>query len=136
MPQKVAGACLRLPGIFSVMFRYSGFSVTYESGLINIPEFDAQIEVYSQNKIVRIQFDTPYVKGLPVVMTIKERIGETGFQERKVRKTYMDPYTMELLELHKCVIEGKEPKTSALDARKDIELFQMILKAGVDDLRK
>ncbi|KAM5345646.1 hypothetical protein ACJ41O_011507 [Fusarium nematophilum] len=130
MPQSVAGACLTLPGIFNVLFQYDDFPVSYESGLSGVPQFDAHIEVYSHDKIVRVNYDSPYVKGLPVTMTIREAVGGTGFQERIIRRTYEDPYTLEMLELYDCVVEGKTPKTSAADARKDIELFRMILKAG------
>ncbi|KAI5928354.1 hypothetical protein F4810DRAFT_127 [Camillea tinctor] len=130
MPQRAAGACLTFPGIFAVLFEFDGFPVTYESGINDIPDFDAHIEVYSEKKIVRVEYDTPYVKGLPITMIVREKIESGGFQERKVRKTYEDSYTLEFKELYECVVNGKEPKTSAVDARKDIELFQMILKAG------
>ncbi|KAI8246169.1 hypothetical protein K4K57_009625 [Colletotrichum sp. SAR 10_99] len=129
MPKSVAGAHLSFPGIFAALFRYDDFPVTYESGFSKVPQFDAHIEVYSPEKIVRVDFDTPYVKGLPVTMTIRELIGDAGFQERKVRKTYVDPYTTEFLDFYDCVVNGKQPKTSAADARNDIELFKMIIQA-------
>lgn len=130
MPRSAAGAVLTFPGIFAVLFQYDSFPVTYESGVIGVPDFDAHIEVYSHDKIVRVKYDTPYVKGLPVTMTVRERVGETGFQERMVRRTYEDPYTLEWKEFYDCVVRGKAPKTSALDARQDVELFRMILRAG------
>ena len=129
MPDSVAGAVLTLPGIFSVLFKYNDFPVTYESGLIGVPQFDAHIEVYSTDKIVRINYDTPYIKGLPVTMTVREKVGD-GFQERTIRKTFTDPYTLELLAFHDDTINKKTPKTSVKDARQDIELFKMILQAG------
>jgi predicted dehydrogenase len=129
MPRSVAGAVLTFPGIFSVLFKYNDFPVTYESGVIHVPEFDAHIEVYSADKVVRIQYDSPYVKGLPITMTVKEKVGD-GFQERTVRKTYVDPYTLELLAFHDCAVNKKMPKTSAQDARQDLELFKMIMQAG------
>ncbi|KAF7555661.1 hypothetical protein G7Z17_g1969 [Cylindrodendrum hubeiense] len=129
MPQAVVGAILKLPGIFSVLFQYAGFPVTYESGLSGVPEFDAHIEVYSSEKIVKVEFDTPYIKGLPAIVTIREKVGN-GYQERKIRKTYQDAYTLEMLEFYDCAVNGKTPKSSAEDARKDIELFEMIMKAG------
>ncbi|KAK2040651.1 oxidoreductase family protein [Colletotrichum somersetense] len=129
MPKSVAGAVLTFPGIFSVLFKYDDFPVTYESGFSNVPQFDAHIEVYSPDKIVRVNFDTPYVKGLPVTMTIRELVGKDGFQERTVRKTYQDPYTNEFLDFYDCVVNGRTPKTSTTDARNDIELFKMILQA-------
>jgi predicted dehydrogenase len=136
MPQSVLGASLGFPGIWTVLFQYDGFPVTYESGINNVPIFDAHIEVYSADKIVRVDYDTPYVKGLPVTMTIREKVegrkgsGSNGYQERKVRRTYEDPYTLEMLDLYDCVVKGKAPKTSAEDARHDIDLFKMILRAG------
>lgn len=132
MPRSAAGAVLTFPGIFTVLFRYDDFPVTYESGVIGVPDFDAHLEVYSQDKIVRVKYDTPYVKGLPVTMTVRERVGEGGFQERVVRRTYEDPYTLELREFYECVVNGKEVKTSARDAREDVELFRMILRAGAE----
>lgn len=134
MPKSVAGAILTLPGIFSVLFQYDGFPVSYESGLCSVPQFDAHIEVYSPEKIVRVEIDSPYVKGLPVTLTIREKIGDGGFQERKVRKTYEDPYTLEFLDLYDCVVRGKTPKSSAADARKDVELFKMIMQAGFEKM--
>ncbi|CAK7238448.1 hypothetical protein SEUCBS140593_010698 [Sporothrix eucalyptigena] len=134
MPQSVAGAALTLPGIFAVLFRYENFPVTYESGLSGVPTFDANIEVYSTNKIVRVNFDMPYVKGLPVTLTIRERVEEEGaepyYQERTVRKTYKDPYTLEMQEFYEVVVNGKMAKTSIADSRNDLELFKMILQAG------
>ncbi|KAM0328863.1 hypothetical protein ACHAQA_005279 [Verticillium albo-atrum] len=135
MPQSVAGAVLTLPGIFSVLFQYNDFPVTYESGLSNVMQFDAHIEVYSAEKIVRVDYDSPYVKGLPVTMTIRENAGEGGFQERKIRKTYLDPHTLQMMELHGCIVGGRRPKTTVADARQDIELYQMILQAGADRFR-
>lgn len=132
MPQSVLGASLNLP-IWSVLFQYDGFPVVYESGINSVPIFDAHIEVYSQEKIVRINYDTPYIKGLAVTMTIRERIDGAkgdGYQERTVRKTYEDPYTLEFLEFYKCAIEKSTPKTSALDARGDLDIFIMIMQAG------
>ncbi|KAK4235171.1 hypothetical protein C8A03DRAFT_46627 [Achaetomium macrosporum] len=131
MPQRVSGAVVgTLPGIFAVLFQYDGFPVSYESGLSGVPQFDAHVEVYSPDKIVRVEFDTPYVKGLPVTLTIRERVGEDGFQERRIRKTYTHPYTLELLEFYDCVVGGRTPKTSAADARNDVELFRLILQTA------
>ena len=132
MPKGVSGAVLAFPGVLGVLFHYDDFPVTYESGIIDVPQFDAHIEVYSAHKIVRVQWDSPYVRGLPVTMTVREKVGEAGAQEKVVRKTYLDPYTAEFLDFYDCVIHGKTPKTSAADARNDIELYKMILGADME----
>ena len=99
---------------------------------MGVPTFDSYVEIFSENKIVRIQFDTPFIKGLPTTMTIKEKLGDDAeaYQERVVRRTYQDAYTSQWKEFHKCVTEGKEIKTSAEDARWDLEVFGMIVKAA------
>lgn len=136
MPKCVLGASLGFPGIYSALFQYNAFAVTFESGINSVPVFDAHIEVYSEDSIVRVDFDTPYVKGLPVTMTVREKIrsrpGEEtfGYQERVVRRTYEDPYTLEMLDFYECVVHNKPIKTSAKDAKNDLELYRMILKAG------
>ena len=136
MPQACLGASLRPHGIWTALFQYHGFPVIYESGINNIPVFDACIEVFSTDKSVRVDYDTPYVKGLPITLTIRERVegrpgsGSNGFQERVIRRTYEDPYTLEFDAFYQCVVENETPKTSVADARKDIDLFAMILKAG------
>jgi hypothetical protein len=129
MPQEVLGASLRYP-IWTVLFKYPTFAVTYESGFDNVPRFDAHIEVYGKTKTVRVQYDTPYVKGLPIEMVVKEEGKDGVYQERRVRRTYEDPYTLELKELWEMCVNGKQVKTTAEDARKDLEVFGMIMKAA------
>lgn len=127
-PQKVLGSSLGIP-FWTVLFQFDGFAVTYESGLNNVPTFDAHIEVYSEDRIVRVNYDTPYVKGLPVTMTVRERF-EGGYQERMVRKTYEDPYTLEFKTFYDCVVNGRIPKTSVEDARNDLDIFKMVMQSG------
>jgi len=128
MPKGAIGASLKLP-FWSAILEYPTFSVTYESGLDNIHRFDAHIEVYSMNKTVRIKYDSPYVKGLPIKMTICENV-DGSYKETMTIKTYEDPYTLEMKELYEMVANGKAVKTTAKDARQDLEIFQMIMKAG------
>lgn len=113
-----------------MLLQYPSFPVSYESGIINVPTFDAHIEIYAKDKIVRINYDTPYVKGLPVTMTIRECLEKDGFQERLIRKTYEDPFTLQFLEFHRCAVGGESPKTSAVDAREDLDFIKMIMRAG------
>lgn len=135
LPTSVLGASLQQGSpIWSVLFQYAGFPCTYESGINNVPVFDAHVEVYSNEKIVRVDYDTPYVKGLPVTMTVRERIENggagDGYQERIMRKTYEDPYMLEFLEFYRCVVGRLEPKTGVKDARQEVDLWKMILRAG------
>jgi predicted dehydrogenase len=113
----------------SVLFQFPGFTVSYESAIDNIPRFDAHIEVHSMNKSVRIQYDTPYVKGLPITIHTRENVDGT-YTEKTIRRTYEDAYTAEMRELHKWYTQGTPVKTTPEDAKKDTEIFYMIMRAG------
>lgn len=133
MPKSVKAAVLKLP-IWTATFDYGSFPVVYESGINQVPIFDAHIEIYGPDKIVRINYDTPYVKGLPTTMTVREKTtgprGEECYQERNVRTTYEDNYTVEFKAWHESIVHGSEPKTTIEDARQDVDLMQMLLRAA------
>lgn len=132
MPQSVRGTSLK-PPIWTATFQYPTFPVVYESGMNDVPVFDAHIEIYTANKIVRVNFDTPYVKGLPTTMTIREKTtgprGEPCYQERLVRTTYEDAYTVQFKEWYDCIVNGKACKTTIQDARQDLDIFKMLMQA-------
>jgi hypothetical protein len=130
MPTSVVGASLGLP-FWTVLFQYPTFTLMYESGIDRIPRFDAHIEVYSPMKSVRVQWDTPYIKGLPVTMHTQENV-DGAFHERMIRKTYEDPYIKEMRELYAWVAQGVPAKTTAMDAKNELKIFQMIVQAGLN----
>lgn len=63
-------------------------------------------------------------------MQVKETLPDGSYRESTVRRTYEDPYTLEMKELYAWVVEGKTVKTTAEDARRDVEIWQMIVKAA------
>ncbi|KAF9883652.1 hypothetical protein FE257_003086 [Aspergillus nanangensis] len=130
MPEKVIGASLGLP-IWSVLFQYPGFPLVYESGIDLNHRFDAHIEVYGIDKTIRLQFDTPYIKGLPTTIHVRETVNGI-YQETVKRITYEDSYTQEFRELWELVVNGKEVKTTITDAEEDLKIFQMIMRAGFE----
>jgi predicted dehydrogenase len=76
-----------------------------------------------------MQWDTPWVKGLPTTLHIAENV-DGALKETTIRRTYEDPYTLEMKELYEWVANGQPIKTTAADARYDQEIFQMIMKAA------
>lgn len=105
------------------------FYITYESGIDGVPEFDAHLAVYGEKKRVSIQYDSPYVKGLPIKVRIQE-LNEAGeFQTREVLSSYEDAYTTELQVMYDCLVNGTEIKTSAKDAMNELKLYDMMYKS-------
>ncbi|KAI6914891.1 hypothetical protein D0869_01365 [Hortaea werneckii] len=115
---------------WSAMFKYPGFTVSYESGVDQVPRFDASIEIFGDSKTVKMCIDTPFIKGLPTTMVVKEPLADGSFRESTIRRTYEDPFTLELQEVHGWVTQGGTPKTNPSDARQDIEILGMLMKAA------
>jgi predicted dehydrogenase len=127
MPKRVIAA--REWGRFlTALFEYESFTVTFETGVDYNRRFDAHIQVYSDTKDIRLQYNSPYIRHLPTQLFINETQGE-AFEERVIRPTFTDPYTMELLYFYEVVTHNVQPKTSAEDFIHDLELFDMIINA-------
>lgn len=114
---------------YSAMFQYPGFAVAYESGVDQVARFDASIEVFGDEKTVKVCIGTPFVKGLPTTMVVRETLSDGSYKESTTSRTCEDPFTLELREVHRWVVEGKTPKTSPTDARQDLEILGMLMKA-------
>ncbi|KAH8671799.1 myo-inositol 2-dehydrogenase [Tricladium varicosporioides] len=131
-PESVCGVSANEP-FYSAIFNYRNktgepFAVTYESGIDKVPRFDAHLAVYGEQKSVSIQYNTPYVKGLPIVVKVDElnEAGETS--SREILSSFEDAYTVELKNLYACFVEGKAIKTTAEDALQDLKLFDLMYK--------
>lgn len=134
MPRGVVGAkaSVQQGSIFlNAIFDYDKFSVTYETGMDQQGRFDAHLEVYSKQKTVKVQYDTPYIRHLPTTMTIQETIGQ-AYKETIVRPTFTDPYTIELKYLYDVIMQGITPKTTPEDYKNDLLIFKMIMDALKD----
>lgn len=74
--------------------------------------------------------DTPFIKGLPTTIVVKEPLADGSYKESTIRRTYKDPFTLELQEVHAWVTQGGTPKTNPSDARQDLEILCMLMKAN------
>ena len=132
MPDSVSGVSVNAP-FYSAILNYVDnddhcFSATYESGIDAVPRFDSHVTVYGAKKTVSIQYDTPFVKGLPIKVRVDERNEFDEVVTREILSSYEDAYTAELTELHACLTEGREIKTSAEDAINELRLFRMFYR--------
>ncbi|KAI9655081.1 MAG: hypothetical protein M1821_005564 [Bathelium mastoideum] len=113
----------------SAIFQYPDFAVAYESGVDQVARFDASIEIFGDTKTVKVCLDTPFIKGLPTTMVIKDSLPDGSYRESTIRRTYEDPFTLELKEVYEWVVDGKAPKTGAADSRQDLEILGMLMRA-------
>ncbi|KAG9100225.1 hypothetical protein FS749_015924 [Ceratobasidium sp. UAMH 11750] len=63
MPKKCLGAGKNADGLFlTALFEYDGFITTYETGIDQVVQFDAHLEVHGEGKRIKVTYDTPFVK--------------------------------------------------------------------------
>ncbi|GKZ34724.1 hypothetical protein AbraIFM66950_005080 [Aspergillus brasiliensis] len=135
-PEEVVGVSVNDPFYTATFaFRNGGsggsgkrYAVTYESGIDGVAVFDAHVAVYGERKRVTIKYDSPYVKGLPIYVEVDEMNDNGEVQHRTVLSSYEDAYTAEMKEVYEAFANGKEIKTSVDDAKRDLEIFDMMYK--------
>ncbi len=128
-PKRVASAAQWNNGLYiAAIFEFDGFYASFETGIDNLRRFDAHIEVYGDDKSVKVQYNTPYIRHLPTTLTINETKGD-AYHETVVRPTFKDPYTHELETFYEVVTKDIQPKTSIEDYMEDLKLFKMIIDA-------
>jgi predicted dehydrogenase len=129
MPHQVLYAAQRYGGLcLSAAFDYGSFICHFEAAVDNIPRFDAHLEVYGEERVLRVQYDTPYVRNLPIRLLITGSNGSGGVVERAEHPAWGDPFVDEWLAFYENVCSQSEPKTSAADARQDLVLLQDMIR--------
>jgi predicted dehydrogenase len=124
VPHGVAYAAARHGGAYvTASIDYGGYLCQYETGVDEIPRFDAHIEVFGTRRKLRIQYDTPYVRNLPIRLSVLEANGRNGVTERSILPEWGDAFAAEWLAFHDCVTRRVQPDASAADFRHDLDLF-------------
>ena len=124
MPQRVLSATQRGGLYLTATFDYGSYVAQFETGVDAIPRFDASLEVYGARKMIRVQYDTPYVLNLPIRLVVTEADGQYGTSERIVNPAWGDAFACEWEAFYDNVTGGHSPKTSVADYRQDLELFR------------
>jgi predicted dehydrogenase len=123
-PRGVAHAAAHHGGMYvTAVIDYGSFVCHFETGVDDIPRFDAHIEVFGATRVLRVQYDTPYVRNLPVRLTLLDANGEGGVVERHIHPCWGDPFVEEWRSFHAGVTERVPPASSPADFRHDLELF-------------
>jgi predicted dehydrogenase len=124
MPVRVLFAAQRAGGRYlAAAFDYEGFVCQFETGVDNIPRFDAHLEVFAEQKTIRVQYDTPYVRNLPIRVFTTEANGQGGVATIDSHPAWGDPFVAEWKAFYNNVTENKLPKSGPEDFLLDLELF-------------
>jgi predicted dehydrogenase len=108
-------------------FDYGPFVCQFESGFDRIPRTDANIEVYGERRMVRVDFVGPYVRNVPVRASVVDEHGG-GVVERVAQPAWGDQFVDEWRAFAESIGEGREPKTSPADFRGELELYAAMVE--------
>lgn len=127
MPQGVLYATQRQEGTYlSAAFDYGSFVCHFETGIDRIPRFDACLEVYSSDQVVRVDYDTPYIRNLPIRLCVT-RAANTGVVYSDEHPAWGDAFTIEWETFYNNMVHNRIPKTSPEDFRHDLELIHKMI---------
>jgi predicted dehydrogenase len=125
MPQRVLYAAQRHNGLYmTAAFDYSDYICHYETGIDAIPRFDAYLHVFGEKQTLRVQYNTPYVRNLPIELTLTESNGKGGVIARIEHPAWGDAFVSEWQAFYTNITERRAPKTPPADFRQDLELFR------------
>ncbi len=134
MPKKVLFAALRSEGFYLVAaFDYGPFVCQFETGIDEIARFDAHLEVYGSQKVIRIQYDTPYVRNSPIRLFVTEDNGRRGVTQMDSHPVWEDPFVSEWKAFYDHIVENQRPKTGPEDFLQDLELFSQMARLMRED---
>lgn len=124
VPLQVLFAVQRSNGLYmAATFDYGPYVCHFETGIDGIARFDAHLEVFGNQKVVRIQYDTPYVRNLPVRLFVTESDSQSGVTSLNSHPAWGDPFVEEWKAFYENITENKTPKTGPADFVHDLELF-------------
>jgi len=129
MPNKVLFAAQRGNGLYmTAAFDYGRFVCLFETGVDEIPRFDAQLEVFGTDKIVRIEYDTAHIRNIPIRLIVTENNGTGGVSTLNSHTTWGDPFVSEWQAFYENILHNSVPKTSPADFVKDLDLFAEMVR--------
>src|ERR1700751_999746 len=129
MPGRVLFAAQRAGGRYlAAAFDYEGFVCQFETGVDNIPRFDAHLEVFAEQKTIRVQYDTPYVRNLPIRVFMTEPNGQGGVTTIDAHPAWRDLFVAERRAFYDNVTQNRLPKSGPGDFLLDLELFTQMVE--------
>jgi predicted dehydrogenase len=124
-PERVLCATQRFSGrVVTATFDFGRYVCQFETAIDQIPHFDAHIEVSTDSKVLRLDFDTPYIRHQPARLTVTGIHGTAGLSQTSAFPSRYDSFAVEWREFHRNIAAGSMPKTSIADAREDLEIFR------------
>lgn len=129
MPKRVLHATQRGGGRYlTATFDYGDFVCLFTTGGDSIPRYDTYLEVYGANQVIRVDYDTPYVRNMPITVSVLESADGVYTTSSRRHPAWGDAFTEEWRAFHHHVVNGEAAKTSPQDFREDLVLFRDMIR--------
>ena len=129
MPLRVLYAAQRNGGRYqTAAFDYGDYICQFSTGVDNIPRFDTYLQVYGDDRVLRVDYDTPFVRNLPITLTVTETTDGVNNQRTVTHPGWGDAFTEEWRAFHRSVTSGEQPKANPQDFRHDLVLFREMIR--------
>lgn len=116
--------------IAAIMQYNNGTNMMWESGnLVTLVDWDEQITVFGSNKVLEIKFPFPYLKYAPTTLNIRENESKCAVN-RQIVASYDEAYKREWRHFYSCIVNDRQPFTSAVEARDDLEFAVELTKTA------
>jgi predicted dehydrogenase len=129
MPQGILYAAERSDGRYlSAAFDYGHFVAEFAAGVDNLPRYETYIEIFTDDQVIRVDYDTPYVLNVPARLTIAASAAPAGVAKQVSFPTRQDSFENEWLAFHDSICSEQQPKTSIRDARNDLLIVRDVMR--------
>jgi predicted dehydrogenase len=129
LPRGVLFATQRWAGRWmSAALDYGSFVCELAIGVDTVPRMDAYLQFHTGTKVIRVEYDTPYVRNLPTRLVVTEAKNGAGLAHAESFATRQDSFVLEWTAFHDNIAGGHAPKTSLADSREDLVLFKDMIE--------
>ncbi len=131
LPQKIVTANLFDGNFVTALMEYdNGIHLVWESGnLISLVDWDEQIQFYGSNRFLELNFPFPYLKNAATELNVRENAGSSAVR-KQIISSYDEAFRREWQHFYDCIINDKQPLTSAEIGREDLAFAVELTKAA------
>jgi len=132
LPQKLVAAQLFNDNFVTALYEYdNGVRLMWETGnSVSMVDWDEQIKVWGADQRIEIKFPFPYLKYAASVLNIDENDGASAVK-REITTSYDEAFKREWRHFYDCIVNDKQPRTNAVEAREDLAFAVNLLKTAI-----
>jgi predicted dehydrogenase len=101
--------------------------------LPGIARYEQELAFFAPDERLSLVFPSPFLRSMPTQLVAEGGVPGTGAAWRTVRTaSYEEAFKEELRELHACIVEEREPRTTGADGLRDIALCQAMVRCHLE----